>query len=46
MNTYEICMLYICFGAMAGTFIGQAVIAVLHIVEFIREKRRKRKEVT
>ena len=44
MNHFETCMLYICFGGIAGTIIGYFIITAMNIVSIIKDKRSRRKE--
>ena len=44
MTTVESMMLAVCFGAVMGTFIGNAVFLIKTAIDDHREKKRKRKE--
>lgn len=44
MTTVERMMLAVCFGAMMGTFIANAVFLIKCAIESRKEKKRKRME--
>ncbi len=44
MTTVESMMLAVCFGAVMGTFIGNAVFLIKTAIDDHRKKKRKRKE--
>ena len=45
MTEFQELMLYTCFGAVTGVFIGELIIIIATAVSWAREKIRKRKEV-
>ena len=44
MTEFQELMLYSCFGALTGVFIGELVIIIASAVTWVKDKIRKRKE--
>ena len=44
MTEFQELMLYSCFGALTGVFIGELVVLIVSAVTWVKDKIRKRKE--
>lgn len=45
MTEFQELMLYTCFGAVTGVFIGELIILITSAVCWVKQKIRKRKEI-